>query len=78
MIGRKLGMTRLFADDGSVVPVSVIAAPPNTITRRNGPSTDRVTTSRSPWFKAPWSSILCTSSGQSCIKPSMADFLVTP
>jgi large subunit ribosomal protein L3 len=33
LIGRKLGMTRLFADDGSVVPVSVIAAPPNTITR---------------------------------------------
>ena len=33
LIGRKLGMTRLFADDGSVVPVSVIAAAPNTVTR---------------------------------------------
>ena len=32
LIGRKLGMTRLFADDGSVVPVSVIAAAPNTVT----------------------------------------------
>ena len=33
LIGRKLGMTRLFAEDGSVVPVSVIAAAPNTVTR---------------------------------------------
>jgi len=40
MIGRKLGMTRLFADDGSVVPVSVIAAPPNTITRLRTPERD--------------------------------------
>lgn len=32
LIGRKLGMTRLFAEDGSVVPVSVIAAAPNTVT----------------------------------------------
>jgi large subunit ribosomal protein L3 len=33
MIGRKLGMMRIFADDGTVVPVSVIQATPNTITR---------------------------------------------
>jgi len=33
LIGRKLGMTRLFAEDGKVVPVSVIAAAPNTVTR---------------------------------------------
>ena len=33
LIGRKLGMTRLFADDGSVVPVSVIEAAPNTVAR---------------------------------------------
>ena len=32
LIGRKLGMTRLFAEDGSVVPVSVIVAAPNTVT----------------------------------------------
>ena len=31
LIGRKLGMTRLFVEDGSVVPVSVIAAAPNTV-----------------------------------------------
>ena len=33
LIGRKLGMTRIFADDGSVVPVSVIEVTPNTVTR---------------------------------------------
>lgn len=33
LIGRKLGMTRVFGDDGTVVPVSVIQATPNTITR---------------------------------------------
>jgi len=33
LIGRKLGMTRVFGDYGSVVPVSVIEATPNSITR---------------------------------------------
>jgi translation elongation factor EF-Tu-like GTPase len=33
LIGRKLGMTRIFGDDGSVVPVSVIEATPNSVTR---------------------------------------------
>jgi len=33
LIGRKLGMTRIFAEDGSVVPVSVIEVTPNTVTR---------------------------------------------
>lgn len=33
LIGRKLGMTRIFGDDGTVVPVSVIQATPNSITR---------------------------------------------
>lgn len=33
LIGRKLGMTRIFTEDGSVVPVSVIEATPNTVTR---------------------------------------------
>jgi large subunit ribosomal protein L3 len=33
LIGRKLGMTRIFAEDGSVVPVSVIEATPNTVAR---------------------------------------------
>ncbi|MGI8871526.1 MAG: 50S ribosomal protein L3 [Candidatus Limnocylindria bacterium] len=33
LIGRKLGMTRIFGDDGRVVPVSVIEAAPNTVAR---------------------------------------------
>jgi large subunit ribosomal protein L3 len=40
LIGRKLGMTRIFADDGSVVPVSVIQATPNTVTRLRTPERD--------------------------------------
>jgi large subunit ribosomal protein L3 len=40
MIGRKLGMTRIFEDDGSVVPVSVIEAAPNTVTRIRTPEQD--------------------------------------
>ena len=33
LIGRKLGMTRIFGDDGTVEPVSVIEATPNSVTR---------------------------------------------
>jgi large subunit ribosomal protein L3 len=40
LIGRKLGMTRLFGDDGTVVPVSVIEATPNTLTRLRTPEQD--------------------------------------
>jgi large subunit ribosomal protein L3 len=40
LIGRKLGMTRIFGDDGSVVPVSVIEATPNTVTRLRTEETD--------------------------------------
>lgn len=40
LIGRKLGMTRVFGDDGTVVPVSVIQATPNTITRLRTPEQD--------------------------------------
>ena len=40
LIGRKLGMTRVFTDDGTVVPVSVIQATPNTITRLRTPQQD--------------------------------------
>ena len=40
LIGRKLGMTRVFGDDGSVVPVSVIEATPNAITRLRTPERD--------------------------------------
>jgi len=40
LIGRKLGMTRIFESDGSVVPVSVIEATPNTVARLRTPEQD--------------------------------------
>ena len=33
LLGRKLGMTRIFASDGSAVPVTVIAAGPCPVTQ---------------------------------------------
>ena len=33
LIGKKVGMMRVFAEDGSVLPVSVIEATPNTVSR---------------------------------------------
>jgi large subunit ribosomal protein L3 len=33
LIGRKVGMTQVFADDGTMVPVSVVVVEPNTVTR---------------------------------------------
>ena len=33
LIGRKLGMTQVFAADGTLVPVSVVSIEPNTVTR---------------------------------------------
>ena len=32
VIGRKVGMTSIFAEDGTMVPVSVVAVEPNTVT----------------------------------------------
>ena len=32
LIGRKVGMTQVFAEDGTMVPVSVLAIEPNTVT----------------------------------------------
>jgi large subunit ribosomal protein L3 len=33
LIGRKVGMTQLFQADGTMIPVSVVAIEPNTVTR---------------------------------------------
>jgi large subunit ribosomal protein L3 len=33
LIGRKVGMTQVFNDDGTMIPVSVLAIAPNTVTR---------------------------------------------
>src|SRR3954466_6037037 len=32
LLGRKLGMTQVFTADGTIVPVSVVAVEPNTVT----------------------------------------------
>jgi large subunit ribosomal protein L3 len=43
LIGRKVGMTQLFQDDGTMIPVSVLAVEPNTVTRVRTPERDGYT-----------------------------------
>ena len=40
LVGRKCGMTRVFADDGNSVPVTVIEVEPNRITQVKSNETD--------------------------------------
>ena len=40
LIGRKVGMTQVFQDDGTMIPVSVVAIQPNTVTRLRTPERD--------------------------------------
>jgi large subunit ribosomal protein L3 len=40
LIGRKVGMTQVFEDDGTMVAVSVLAIQPNTVTRLRTPERD--------------------------------------
>ena len=40
LIGRKVGMTQVFQDDGTMVAVSVVAIAPNTVTRIRTPERD--------------------------------------
>lgn len=40
IIGRKLGMTQMFADDGSAVPITVLEAGPCTVTQIKTPERD--------------------------------------
>ena len=40
LIGRKVGMTQVFQDDGTMVGVSVVAVEPNTVTRLRTPARD--------------------------------------
>lgn len=40
VIGRKVGMTAVFAEDGTLVPVSVVAIEPNTVTLLRTPDRD--------------------------------------
>jgi large subunit ribosomal protein L3 len=43
LIGRKVGMTQIFADDGTMIPVSVVSVEPNTVTRVRTPERDGYT-----------------------------------
>jgi large subunit ribosomal protein L3 len=43
MVGRKSGMTRIFADDGASIPVTVIEVEPNRITQIKTAETDGYT-----------------------------------
>jgi large subunit ribosomal protein L3 len=43
LIGRKLGMTQVFAADGTMIPVSVVEVTPNTVTRVRTPARDGYT-----------------------------------
>ena len=40
ILGRKVGMTQLFAEDGSVVPATVIKAGPCVVVQRKTVTTD--------------------------------------
>jgi large subunit ribosomal protein L3 len=40
LIGRKVGMTSVFGDDGAMIAVSVVAVEPNTVTRLRTPERD--------------------------------------
>jgi large subunit ribosomal protein L3 len=40
ILGRKVGMTSVFAEDGTIVPVSVVAVEPNTVTLLRTPERD--------------------------------------
>lgn len=43
LIGRKVGMTQVFQDDGTMVAVSVLVIEPNTVTRLRTPAVDGYT-----------------------------------
>ncbi|MBI4994471.1 50S ribosomal protein L3 [Candidatus Peregrinibacteria bacterium] len=40
ILGRKLGMTRVFQDDGNVIPVTLLSCPPSTVTQVKTAETD--------------------------------------
>ena len=43
LIGRKVGMTQVFQADGTMIPVSVVAVGPNTVTLLRTPERDGYT-----------------------------------
>jgi len=43
LLGRKVGMTQIFAPDGTSVPVTVVSVEPNTVTKLRTPDLDGYT-----------------------------------
>ncbi len=43
LIGRKVGMTQIFQEDGTMIPVSVVVVEPNVVTRVRTPERDGYT-----------------------------------
>jgi large subunit ribosomal protein L3 len=43
LIGRKVGMTQIFQEDGTMIPVSVVSVEPNTVTKVRTPERDGYT-----------------------------------
>ena len=43
LIGRKVGMTQIFQEDGTMIPVSVVSVEPNTVTKIRTPERDGYT-----------------------------------
>ena len=43
LLGRKVGMTQIFAPDGTSVPVTVVSVEPNTVTKLRTPDQDGYT-----------------------------------
>ena len=41
ILGRKIGMTQVFATDGKLIPVTVIEATPNVVLQKKTVETDR-------------------------------------
>jgi len=42
MLGRKIGMTQVFDEDGLLIPVTVIEAGPITVVQKKKPETDDI------------------------------------
>jgi large subunit ribosomal protein L3 len=52
LVGRKIGMTRVFAEDGASIPVTVLDVSNNRVSQVKTTATDGYTPSRSPMASA--------------------------
>jgi hypothetical protein len=51
LVGRKIGMTRVFADDGKAIPVTVLDVANNRVTQIKTPDTDGYAAVQVTWGK---------------------------